>query len=202
MNNKGSVSRLVSMLRRGDQHAIGQLWDRFYPELVDVVRHRLNRSVAQVVDEDDIASASLLSLFRRTEAGQFAGVCDRGEFWALLLRIAERKLVNRYRYESTLKRGAGKVGNEASFSGSSDGDDLSILASCGRRDLTPDYVVILKDTVFSMLEAAPQEVRQIVIMRLHGYSNDEISLQIDRSVSTVERRLRGIRRHWDRELSQ
>ncbi len=39
-------------------------------------------------------------------------------------------------------------------------------------------------------------LRSIAVLRMEGYSNDEIASRNDCSISTVERKLRLIRREW------
>jgi DNA-directed RNA polymerase specialized sigma24 family protein len=40
------------------------------------------------------------------------------------------------------------------------------------------------------------ELRQIALGKLEGYTNEEIATQIEVAPATVERRLRLIRKHW------
>ena len=47
---------------------------------------------------------------------------------------------------------------------------------------------------------ANDELRKIAIAKLEGFSTDEITHSIGRSIPTVERRLRLIRDTWQQEL--
>ena len=51
-----------------------------------------------------------------------------------------------------------------------------------------------------LLDTLPDdELRRIALLKLEGHSNAEIAANIDRSVPTVERRLRLIRDTWHEE---
>ena len=45
------------------------------------------------------------------------------------------------------------------------------------------------------------ELRRVAILKLEGYTNAEITAQVDRSPATVERWLNLIRKHWAAETA-
>jgi DNA-directed RNA polymerase specialized sigma24 family protein len=53
------------------------------------------------------------------------------------------------------------------------------------------------DRLFGLLD--DQELRRIALTKLEGYSNEEIAVEIGRSLPTVERRLKMIREIWKAE---
>jgi hypothetical protein len=44
-----------------------------------------------------------------------------------------------------------------------------------------------------------QDLRDVAVWKMEGFTNDEIALKIDKSVATVERKLAAIRAIWERE---
>lgn len=65
---------------------------------------------------------------------------------------------------------------------------------------TPEFaaeMIEAVDQLFNLLD--DQELRQIALMKLEGYSNEEIAVEIGRSLPTVERRLKMIRQIWKTE---
>jgi DNA-directed RNA polymerase specialized sigma24 family protein len=48
-----------------------------------------------------------------------------------------------------------------------------------------------------LLEQLDPSCRDVVLLKLAGHTNDEISRQIACSLSTIERKLRLVRRIWD-----
>ncbi len=50
-----------------------------------------------------------------------------------------------------------------------------------------------------LMDRLDGELRQIAVWKMEGYTNGEIADKIGRSEPTVERRLRRIRRLWERD---
>ena len=93
------------------------------------------------------------------------------------------------------KRGGGKVRGESTFSGE-DGDVESVLASTGNQQPAPDVAACLSE----MMETLDDDMRQVVYLRIDGYTNEQIGQRLNRSVATIERRLRLLRDQWLEEL--
>ena len=51
-----------------------------------------------------------------------------------------------------------------------------------------------------MLDKLDDEMRPVVYLRMDGYTNEEISQRLNRSLATIERRLRLLRDQWLEEL--
>ena len=47
---------------------------------------------------------------------------------------------------------------------------------------------------------ADEELRQIALWKMEGHTNEEIASELGCALATVERRLRLIRRRWEKEL--
>ena len=54
------------------------------------------------------------------------------------------------------------------------------------------------DRLFDQLD--DDQLRQIAVHKLEGYTNEEIASKINRALPTVERRLRLIRERWHKEI--
>lgn len=144
------------------------------------------------MDEEDVALSVFRTLFRRAEAGGFSQLEDRQDFWRLLITITERKVTKCVRNQRRMKRGSGHIRNE---SVSSD-DTFAGMQNIASKEPTPEFVASMAETVDQLLGMLDEENRTIALARLEGYSNEQIADQIDRSVATVERRIKMIRSRW------
>jgi DNA-directed RNA polymerase specialized sigma24 family protein len=65
---------------------------------------------------------------------------------------------------------------------------------------TPAFAAQVADECRRLLERLDSpELRQVALLKVEGYGNEEIAAQLDCGVRTVERRLRLIRTTWEQE---
>jgi RNA polymerase sigma factor (sigma-70 family) len=196
MPESGSVSEWIEALRDGESGAATRLWNRFYAHLLRIARRRLNGSSRRVSDEEDLVSAAFESFFHRLQVGQFPDLHGRAELWALLVTITERKAINSVRRHMSVKRGGGRVCHESNFDAPQEPDREALLARVEGGVPSPDRIASMSELV----ERLDDDLRGIVALRLDGFTNEEIAQRINRSVATIERRLRLLRDEWTEEL--
>jgi DNA-directed RNA polymerase specialized sigma24 family protein len=67
-------------------------------------------------------------------------------------------------------------------------------------DPTPDEAAEVAEECARLLGfLKTDDLRQVAVWKLEGYTNEEIAVKLNRSVSAVERRLQAIREIWERE---
>jgi RNA polymerase sigma factor (sigma-70 family) len=196
MKESGSVSEWIENLRAGDPGAATRLWNRFYANLLRIARRRLNGASRRVADEEDLVATAFESFFARMQNGQFPDLHSRAELWALLVTITDRKAVNCVRRHLSVKRGGGKVHNESTLSAPEEQDREALLARVAGSTLPPDRIVSMSELV----ERLDDDLRRVVGLKLDGFTNEEIAQLVNRSVATIERRLRLLRDEWTQEL--
>lgn len=196
MSESGSVSEWIEDLRAGDSGAATRLWNRFYANLLRIARRRLHGASRRVADEEDLVATAFESFFQRLQNGQFPDLRGRAELWALLVTITDRKAVNCVRRHMSAKRGGGRVHNESNFGASEEQDREALLVRVDGGMPPPDRIVSLSELV----ERLDDDLRRIVDLKLDGFTNEEIAQCVDRSVATIERRLRLLRDEWTQEL--
>ncbi len=194
MSTSGSVSEWIEGLKTGDSSATECLWNRYYRNLLCFARRRLHTEARRVTDEEDLVAAAFESFFYRAVAGQFPELLDREDLWAVLVTITDRKAVNIVRQCLARKRGGGKVRGESTFQG--DDDAEGILARADHLHPQPDVAACLSE----MMESLDDEMRKVVFLRMDGYTNEQIGQRLNRSLATIERRLRLLRDQWLEEL--
>src|SRR5262249_47961109 len=111
--------------------------------------------------------------------------------------ITAGKVFDQVRRRSRRKRGGGRVLGEADLDGSElDGEAASLDAIAGREP-SPATAALLADEARRRLDALGQEsLRQVALLKMEGYTVDQIAVQLGCARRTVINRLRLIRMRW------
>jgi RNA polymerase sigma factor (sigma-70 family) len=196
-----SVTQWIGGLRAAQESAATELWKHFYVRLIGLARKKLRASSKRVVDEEDVVLSAFETFFRRAKEGQFPRLADRDDLWQVLVAITERKAINQLRSEGRLKRGGGNVRGESVFLREDMSGVTPSMDQTVGHEPTPEFAAIVAEDFQRLLEAlGDDELREIALLKLEGCSNLEIATKIERSVPTVERRLKLIRRKWREEF--
>jgi RNA polymerase sigma factor (sigma-70 family) len=196
----GSVTRWIGDLKAGDNPdaAASRLWHRYFAELVRLARARLGSSPRAASDEEDVALSAFHSLCEGAAQGRFARLDDRDDLWRLLATITARKAINQARHQRRQKRGGGRGRDEAAL--------LAPGASPGGLDQlagpvpTPEFTAMMGEECKRLLDAlTDQTARQVALLRMEGYSGEEIASRLGCNRRTVTRKLELIRRRWQEE---
>ena len=203
MTAEESVTCWIDRLKAGDREAVQPLWARYYGRLVREARRWLKRApAAPAADEDDIAQGAFASFCRRAAEGRFPRLFDRNDLWQLLVVIAFRKTCNQIKQERRRQPRGGRVLHASALAAGPDGDERALFADMISQEPNPAMVAQTAEECRRLLaELGSEELRQVALWKLEGYTNEEISAKLDRAVSTVERKLARIRLRWEKELT-
>ena len=184
MSSMGSVTCWLQALRGGDLEAAQRLWERYYQRLVGLARQRLQGIPRRAADEDDVAQAAFLSFCRGAQAGRFPWVADRNDLWRLLVVLTARKAIKLLGKE-------GRVGGESAEAG---------IDQVVGDEPTPAFAAQVAEEYQRLLDKlGDDELRAIAVWKMEGYTNEEIAARLGCALTTVERRLRRIRKSWEDE---
>jgi len=185
-----SVTHFFHQLCVGDPTGAEQLWRRYSPRLLGLARKTLGGRGQAGFGPDDVVQSAFVSFWKRAADGQFARDMDRDDLWNLLGVITVRKARKKIRHARAQKRGGGTVVTESALN---DGDTGSFELG-GQLGQLPTGD--LDQTCEDLLSNLEDEPRSIVLLKLMGYTNREISQELNCSERKVERKLRLIRRVW------
>jgi DNA-directed RNA polymerase specialized sigma24 family protein len=195
MSTDGSITRLISRIKLGDQEAAQRIWDVYFKKLAALARSQLRGTARRAADEEDVALGAFDSFFRRAARGQFPKLDDRDDLWQLLFVLTARKAVNLARLEGRVSRGAGRVRTLADL------DGLDLDAALGREP-TPELAAQAVDECRRLLDGLDDEsLRSVARWKMEGQTNAEIADRLGCIEKTVERKVRRIRRIWAEEGS-
>jgi RNA polymerase sigma factor (sigma-70 family) len=193
MSSADSITLLKERLIAGDEQSVNAIWERFFPELVQVARRQLAGQRRSDADEEDAVLSAFASFCRAAAENRFPNLRDRESLWRLLSQMTRRKVVDLIRRRQRLKRAKGRVGGESALA------HAGGLGQVADDSLTPDQCALVHDECRRLLDLlADPSLEQLALLKGDGYTNKEIADQMDCSVATVERRLRLIRKKWEK----
>ncbi len=171
------------------EHVSHRLWDRYFTKIARLAQGRLRIAAGGPTDGEDVALSVFESFFRGAADGRFERLDSREDLWRLLVTIASRKASNAGRDERREKRG-----------GLIDFADPKVLNEIAGLEPTPECAALVADEARRLFESlADDSLREVVRLRLEGYSNDEIARALNCGLRTVERKLAVIRKRWESE---
>lgn len=190
------VTDWLKKLQREDSQAVRGLWEHYYRRLLEVASRRLPDHVRREFDEEDVALSAIDSFCRGAAAGRFPELTDRDSLWALLLVITRRKCRARIRRLTAEKRGGGKVLGESAIRpwATTGGEGAAAeIAS----EPTPEFAAEMAEQIEHLIgRLGDPRTQRLAVLKMEGYSNAEAARILDCSQTTVERRLRLIRKTW------
>jgi RNA polymerase sigma factor (sigma-70 family) len=192
---QGSITGLFSQLKGCDPAALGEVWKRFFPRMTGLARKTLDGMPRCGVDADDVAQGAFISFWRALDGGAEFEFGDRNDLWKLLGVITVRKSRKFARRQLAKKRGGGRIQLESELLGrAADETPAASPLNQAAAELPPaDFDLVCEE----MLLALDDEHRAVAILRLQGYSSQEIGLRIDCSPRSVQRKLKAIRAQWE-----
>jgi DNA-directed RNA polymerase specialized sigma24 family protein len=203
MSSDGSVTCWLQQLKADDRHAVQNLWESYFPRLVELARRKLQHAPRRAADEEDVALSALDSFCRAAAANRFPQLQDRDELWQLLVVITARKAINLVQHERTQKAGGGRVRNLSALAGGDSDEAGPAFAELISREPDPGFAAQVAEECRHLLEKLGKEqLRSVAIWKMEGYRNEEIAAKLGCAVATVERRLRVIRTLWGKEVER
>jgi DNA-directed RNA polymerase specialized sigma24 family protein len=190
------VSHWIGQLKAGEHAAAQELWERYFRRLVGLARAMLQGTPRRAADEEDVALSAFASLCLGAERGRFPRLLDRQDLWQLLVVITRRKALRQVRSERRQKRGgAGPAAADAAP------EEVSLVGMLSQEP-TPAFAAQVAEEYQRLLASlGDPELRAIAVCKLEGDTTGQIAVKLRRAPRTVERRLRLIRKRWEKELA-
>ena len=195
----GNHADLPDPEESGDDH-FDQIWHTYHHQLVKFARIRLAGLPRRDADEEDVAMSAMNSFYRGVSEGRLPRLSDPDDLWKILLTITARKASKRIRYHNADKRGNGKVRGDSVFEReAARGNGVRGFDHIIAEEPTPETAEEVIDQCGEMLEQLEDDtLARIAVMKLEGFTNEEIADELNCAVRTVERKLFRIRMKWER----
>jgi DNA-directed RNA polymerase specialized sigma24 family protein len=180
LGRSGFGDTWIADLEAGHNAAVQPLWERDFSRMVELARLRLRtaRHKDAGSDEEDAALSAFDSLCAGLARGQFPKLADRDDLWRLLVVITTRKVQAQTRRQFRQKRGAGQVRPASELDGYGRDDD-DLFAQAVASEPTLEFAAMVAEEYRRLLERLDDDVpRKVAILRIEGYTTDEIGAQL------------------------
>ena len=179
------------------------MWERYFDRLVRLARKRLAGRHGGVEDEEDAALSAFDSFCAGLARGRFTELSDRDDLWKLLVVITARKAAAQVDRQRAQKRGGAWNRVDQAHCGSGEGSHAGaagFLAEIVAREPTPEFAAMVAEETGRLLgRLGDDQLRQIALDRMAGYTTEEIADRLGCARRTVARRLDLIRQTWSEE---
>jgi RNA polymerase sigma factor (sigma-70 family) len=176
----GPLDLLLERLARGDLEAVEQLVADYEPYLRTLVRHSLPGPLRAKFDSLDVVQSVWVQVLRALRDGAWE-ITDRDRLRALLVTVARRRLVSRYRHHGT-----------ALAREEPGGADLEAVPE--PRQPRPSEVAEADELWQRMLALCPPEHHEVLRLRRQGVLLHEIAARTGLHEGSVRRILRQLAR--------
>jgi RNA polymerase sigma factor (sigma-70 family) len=191
----GSVTALFSGLKDCDEAILAQIWQRFFPRMAGLARKTLSGLPKCGVDAEDVAQSAFVSFWKALDSGSGFAFGGRDDLWKLLGVITARKARKHVRRQLASKRGGGKTRAESELALPAETDNANFTLDQVIGEVAPPEFDLSCEEMLLLLDEAH---RAVAVLRLQGYTSDEIASRLECSPRSVQRRLEEVREHWVR----
>ena len=183
---------LIERCRSGDQLAAQELFESYADRLLAKARRRISQRMASRIDAEDVVQEVFVAFFMRLRNGHIQVVHGENGLFRLLAHFTELKALRQVTHHLAAKRDR----RNDRLQGEVEGVLSSSLA--GAREPAAD-VAFLDQLEFFRRRLLPID-RQILDLRLQGFSTIQIARQLntyDRKIRRALERIRDLLEHED-----
>jgi DNA-directed RNA polymerase specialized sigma24 family protein len=200
MGAQGSVTRLIIDLRSEQpglrESAARLVWGRYFQELLVLARNHLSARIRCREDEEDVLQSMYKSFCIRQRRGDF-DLANRDQLWNLLVHITLRKASNAANRHLQGERYVRREETEPAHEQADEDATSAILEQIDSDGPTPAEAALLNEALETRVALLNDPgLRQIALLKLEGYTNNEIAGKLECTLRTVERKLKRIRAYW------
>jgi DNA-directed RNA polymerase specialized sigma24 family protein len=190
------VSRDADGLRASDkairEQAVGRIWRRFEPHLLEAVTHQFNPKTV-LAGECDIVQNMFNKFIDAAHGADSSSLASRDDAWKFLVwmamcRVASAVTTNEAPGSDARPRpeGANEVSDQ----------QLSCMMADlqGHGELEAKEAAIPREQFERLLGRLPEELQRIFVWKLENRTNGEVARLINRTERTVELKLKILRK--------
>jgi hypothetical protein len=181
-----TVTLWLGQLQAGDLAAVQPLWERYFLCLVGLASERLYSASRRGRGPEDVALSAFKSFCHGVKRGRFPNLADRKCLWRLLVVITCRK--------------ASRLRRDEQRQPPVELDEESVLEQALSRDPTPAFAVQMTEECERLLRGlGDEDLKSVALLRMEGYTVQEIAVRMGCVARTVKRKLKLIRDIWIEE---
>lgn len=184
-----SFHELLRQLQHSENDAANEVVSRYASRLVALARARLSKRFQSRVDPEDVLQSVFRTFFRRQREGEFQ-LEGWDSLWSLLVVITLRKCGHQVERLQAGKRDVRREATVGAMEGDSGAEGEWQLEA---HEPQPEEVAALTEMLEGLLSALNEQQREIVTLRLQGYTIAEVAEKVGRAERGVYRLLAEIR---------
>jgi RNA polymerase sigma-70 factor (ECF subfamily) len=175
---------LLARVRQGDQSAVAALVQQYEPEVRLVARVLLGSALRPYLDTVDLVQSVHRSLLIGLRQDKYA-LAGPENLVALALTLVRRKVARQWRRAQRQQRLSGGPADPAQLA--------HLLASLGSPQPDPAQAAQFNDAIQHLCNNLNETERQLLILRLQGYSTVEVAREMHVDADVLRVRLSRLR---------
>lgn len=175
---------LVAEFRKGSESAARELFDKYCERLMKLAKRRIGQRMTSRVDPEDVIQSAFRTFFVRVKNDQFVFDAE-DDLFKLLVRLTVNKALRQIAHHRAAKRNPELEAGQAS-------DAQEMMQQLCDDTPSPEVEVALIEEFEKFMGQLPPVDREVLSMKLQGYSTVEIAEKIgsyDRKVRRVLERI-------------
>ena len=195
-DDQGSVTCLIADLKAGQSAAVQPLWERYFSRMVELARLGCGRPAqGRRQRRGRCGPERLRQPLRGAGPGPFPPARRPRRPLAVAGRHHDPQGQAQARRQLRQKRGGGQVRPASELAGCDSDDEDDMLARAVGSEPTPEFAAMVAEEYRRLLDRLGDDVlRKVAILRMEGYTTEEIAGQLGCARRTVARQLALIRR--------
>jgi RNA polymerase sigma-70 factor (ECF subfamily) len=184
-----SFKDVMARLRVGDNEAATRVFNRYASQLIELAQKKLHPKIRRKVDPEDVLQSVFRSFFTRQAAGKLDEPETWDNLWGLLVFLTLRKCGRRIHYFHLACRDVDREVSDRAADQSGENWEPSAEGP------TPEEEAMLTEAIEQLMNRLEGRHREILSLRLQGYTPVEISVLVgctERQVFRVLERVKGI----------
>ena len=187
----GSITQCLQKLKAGDRSVTTEIWDRYYPRVVQIASAYLDGHQDRAVDGEDVAQSTFRTVIHALGNGNCSEAKNREDLWKLLF-VSTINRVRRHHRDSTAKK-------RPVFSDARHKSAEQILISTSEDPAAKAEFADVIEHLFGRLDQVDPsgELKRIAALKLDEHSANEIAKSLRRRKIYILQRIRLIRILWE-----
>ncbi len=175
---------LAHEIQAGSESAAKELFDKYCERLMRLSKRRISQRMASRFDPDDVVQSAFRTFFKRVKNDEFTFEQEE-DLFKLLVRLTVRKTLRQVVHHQAAKRSPTSEMTDGS-------DDSQLLAQVAGNVPAPDVELALLEQFEKLMESLTPIERQVVELKMQGYTTVEIAEKLgsyDRKIRRLLERI-------------
>lgn len=177
-DRRSSDRTLVVRLRNGEDDAATEFYDRYVKRVFGLVHQQMAEHLRASMQPEDIVQSVFKSIFRGLTTGDYDAP-PSGSLWQLVAIVAVHKVRKNARRRMADKRDDRRTQSLNAF------EDFDTASNSSPEEF--------ESAIREAIEGLKPLEQEVVVLRVQGFSVEEISSKLERSRRGIERTLHAIR---------